>query len=371
MIVGILGAGQLGRMLALAGYPLGLRFRFFDAVPDACAGQVGELMLGDFSDEHALVQFAAGIDYATYEFENVPVTAARVVGERVTAWPPPLALEVAQDRLAEKQLFQSLGIPTARFQTVDSRDDLGAALEQLGYPAVLKTRRLGYDGKGQARVDTPQDADQAWSELGGQPLILEELVRFARELSLICVRGANGQTLFYPLTENHHRRGILRLSIAPAPGMTLDLHGQAIRIGQALLRSLEYVGVLAVELFQVPGGFMANEIAPRVHNSGHWTIDGAETSQFENHLRAVIGLPLGPIDPLGPSAMINLIGELPDLEALAAVPGAKIHLYGKEPRPGRKLGHVNVRARDEQSLMPRLAELRNILGPAVGDAQAG
>lgn len=362
MIVGVLGGGQLGRMLALAGYPLGLRFRFFDSVADACAGEVGELVVGDFSDARALSRFAEGIDRATYEFENVPVAAARLMGERVPASPPPRALEVAQDRLAEKQLFQSLGVPTARFFTVDSREDLTTALEELGYPSVLKTRRMGYDGKGQVRINGPESVDKAWSELGGQPLILEEFVRFARELSLVCARGADGQAVFYPLTENHHRDGILRLSIAPAPAMTIELHGQAIRIGHALLRSLDYVGVMAVELFQVTGGLMANELAPRVHNSGHWTIDAAETSQFENHLRAVCGLPLGSTDPLRTSAMVNLIGEAPDLARLAAVPGARIHLYGKGPRPGRKLGHVTVRARDDQALMPRLAELQRVIG---------
>jgi 5-(carboxyamino)imidazole ribonucleotide synthase len=361
MRVGILGGGQLGRMLALAGIPLGPQFRFLDPEPSACAADVGELIVGDYTDAAVLDRFLAGVDCVTYEFENVPLFTAQYVAERAPLYPSPRSLEVAQDRLAEKTLFRSLGIPTARFEPVESRAQLDEALQAVGMPAILKTRRLGYDGKGQVRIDSPPDADTAWAELGGQPLILEERVIFARELSILAARDRNDQTAFYPLTENHHRDGILRVSIAPAPGITLDLQNLAARIGHALLRDLDHVGMLGVELFQVPGGFMANEIAPRVHNSGHWTIDGAVTSQFENHLRAILGLTLGDVSTIGRSAMLNFIGDVPSLEQLAMVQGAHIHLYGKASRPGRKVGHATVVGADEAALMPKMAALQRLV----------
>jgi 5-(carboxyamino)imidazole ribonucleotide synthase len=363
--VGILGGGQLGRMLALAGIPLGLQFRFLDPEPTACAGDVGELIVGDYTDTAILDRFLADVDCVTYEFENVPLLTARYVAERAPLYPSPRSLEVAQDRLAEKTRFRSLGIPTPRFEPVDSRAELDDAIDAVGVPAILKTRRMGYDGKGQARIDSIDDADRAWQELGGQPLILEERVTFARELSILAARDRNDQVAFYPLTENHHKDGILRVSVAPAPGITLDLQNIAARIGHALLRDLDHVGLLAVELFQVPGGFMANEIAPRVHNSGHWTIDGAVSSQFENHLRAILGLTLGDVSTIGRSAMLNFIGDVPPIEQLATVPGAHVHLYRKAPRPGRKVGHVTVVGADEAGLMPKVATLKR-MADAVG-----
>ena len=304
----------------------------------------------------------------TYEFENVPVAAARFLAERVPVYPPPAALEAAQDRLVEKTFFQKLGVATPPFAPVDSQADLDAAIAQIGLPAVLKTRRLGYDGKGQIILREPADAATAWAALGDAPLILEGWVPFERELSILAARGRNGETAFFPLVENHHRDGILRLSLAPAPGITPALQSAAEQIASRALAALDYVGVLAIELFQVTRGLeiggrgwtgasspvprpsslvtVVNEMAPRVHNSGHWTIEGAETSQFEQHLRAVLGLPLGATAARGFSAMVNLIGALPDPAAVLAIPGAHLHLYGKQPRAGRKLGHITLRADD-------------------------
>jgi 5-(carboxyamino)imidazole ribonucleotide synthase len=315
--VGVIGGGQLARMLALAGIPLGLRFRFLDPAADACAGDVGELLTGAYDDPGLLDHLADGADAVTYEFENVPVEAARRAG----AVPSPRALEHSQDRLVEKRLFRRLGIPTARF----------GSLEQTGLPALVKTRRLGYDGKGQRLADTPEPL--AEGELA------EELVDFTRELSLIAVRGRDGETAFYPLAENRHEEGILRLSRVPAEAAPQD---EAEDYGRRLLDELDYVGVIALELFEVDGRLLASEFAPRVHNSGHWTIDGAATSQFENHLRAVLGLPLGPTDALARCTMVNLIGATPPVAELLALAGARAHLYGKAPRPGRKLGHVTL-----------------------------
>ncbi|GIU98754.1 MAG: N5-carboxyaminoimidazole ribonucleotide synthase [Actinomycetota bacterium] len=308
MLVAILGGGQLGRMLALAGYPLGLSFRLLDPAPDACAGRVAPLVVGAYDDREALAHLLEGADVLTYEFENVPVETARAAAERVPVLPPPAALEVGQDRLAEKALFTEVGIPTPRFLPVDSPEDLRRALAEIGPPVVLKTRRLGYDGKGQAVVRSAGEAEEAFARVGAVPCIAESYVDFARELSILAVRGRDGEARAYPLVENHHREGILRVSLAPAPGLTPALQARAEGYARAVMERLGYVGVLAIELFQCGEELLGNELAPRVHNSGHWTIEGAETSQFENHLRAVCGLPLGSTRPVGRSAMVNLIG---------------------------------------------------------------
>jgi len=355
--IGILGGGQLGRMLALAGYPLGLSFRFLDPSPEACAGQVGALQVGEYGDQEALRRFAEGLELVTYEFENVPVQAARFLAEILPVHPPPEALEVAQDRLTEKRFFASLGIPTPAVHPVDGPADLRAGVERLGLPAVLKTRRGGYDGKGQVLLRSPEDLEPALAALGGADLILEEFVPFDRELSVLAVRSRCGEVACYPLVENHHREGILRLSLAPAPHLTRELQAKAEAYAKRILEALGYAGVLAVELFQVGRELLANEMAPRVHNSGHWTIEGAEVSQFENHLRAITGLPLGSTAPRGWSAMVNLIGQKPDFRELLALPGAHLHWYGKRVRPGRKVGHVTLRADSEQAVfrfLPRL-----------------
>jgi 5-(carboxyamino)imidazole ribonucleotide synthase len=305
-------------MLALAGIPLGLSFRFLDPSADACAAEVGELVVAPYDDPDGLDRLAAGAAAVTYEFENVPVAAAKRVG----AIPGARSLEEGQDRLREKELFRSLGIPTARF----------GSLAETGVPALVKTRRLGYDGKGQRRVDdygTPLDDGE----------LAEELVAFDRELSIVGVRASDGEMRFWPVGENVHRDGILRVTRAPADDAP---QADAESICAAVLEELDHVGVLAVELFDVGGRLLANELAPRVHNTAHWTIDGAETSQFENHLRAILGLPLGGTGARGACVMVNLIGDVPRRDEVLALPGARVHLYGKEPRAGRKVGHVTL-----------------------------
>ncbi len=366
--VGILGGGQLGRMIALAGYPLGLRFRFLDPSPHAPAGHLAELHSGPLEDPETLLRFARELDCVTFEWESVPVEAARFLAERLPVYPPPDALATAQDRLTEKRFFREMGIPTPEFAPVDSRGDLDAAVARCGLPAVLKTRRLGYDGKGQAVLRRPEDLEPAWESLGGTPLILESFVPFQREVSLVAVRSRDGEAAFYPLVENHHREGILRLSLAPAPGLSAGLQEQAETFGVRALEALDYVGVLAIEFFQQDGRLVANEMAPRVHNSGHWTIEGAETSQFANHLRAVLGLPLGSTAPRGHSAMVNLIGSAPSAESLLRLPGAALHLYGKSAAPGRKIGHVTVCGAGFDALRSPLAALRSLLDEPALDA---
>jgi 5-(carboxyamino)imidazole ribonucleotide synthase len=357
MTIGILGGGQLGYMLALAGYPLGLRFRFLDPSPEAPVGRIANRVTAEYSDKVALEKFANGLELVTYEFENVPVEAAEFLAERVPVYPPPSALAEAQDRRREKKLFQRLGIPVPEFAEVVSAAKLDAAIETVGLPGVLKTCRMGYDGKGQWMLRTPEDVEKAWKELPEVPLILEKFVTFAREVSLLAARSRSGEIAFYPLVENHHREGILRLSLAPAPNLTSALQQAAVQAGRKVLEALDYVGVLCIEFFEVNGRLLANEMAPRVHNSGHWSIEGAVTSQFENHLRAVLGLPLGSTATVGHSAMLNLIGEVPGTEEVLKVADAHLHLYGKELRPGRKVGHVTVRAERAEELQRRLGGL--------------
>jgi 5-(carboxyamino)imidazole ribonucleotide synthase len=371
--IGILGGGQLGYMLALAGYPLGLHFRFLDPSPEAPVGRIATRITAQFTDRSALKKFAAGLELVTYEFENVPVETARFLAERVPVLPPPAALEAAQDRLNEKRLFQKLGIATTEFAAVAGREALDGAVQQIGFPAILKTCRMGYDGKGQWILRNAEDVPRAERELPATdaaarkrkdtepaeqaPFVLERLVPFARELSVLAVRGRTGETAVYPLVENHHRAGILRLSLAPAPQLDPAIQQTAEDAARRVFDALQYVGVLAIEFFEHEGRLLANEMAPRVHNSGHWTIEGAVTSQFENHLRAVVGLPLGSTHAIGCSAMLNLIGELPDSAEVLVVRDAHLHLYGKSARAGRKLGHVTLRASSPEQLASRLAEL--------------
>jgi len=370
--VGILGGGQLARMLALAGAPLGLRFLVLDAAADACAAQCAPLLRADYHDHDALGEFASRVDVATFDFENVPADSARWLAERVPVFPNPRALAVAQDRLAEKTIFRELGISVPAFANVDSRAALEAAIARIGTPSILKTRRLGYDGKGQFRIMEPAaaaptaavhpgpsglgttdsgfgkaTADAAWEALGAQAetvgLILEAFVPFQRELSVVAVRGRDGEFRHWPLTENWHDHGILAASLAPAD-VDAAIAEKAISHARAVAEALDYVGVFALELFLADGELLANEMAPRVHNSGHWTIEGAETSQFENHLRAVLGLPLGSTRMVGHACMLNWIGELPDAHAVLADPCGHWHDYGKSPRDGRKVGHATLRA---------------------------
>jgi 5-(carboxyamino)imidazole ribonucleotide synthase len=361
-VVAVLGGGQLGRMLALAGIPLDVAFRFLDPVDGAPAAAVGELVVGALGDEAALGEVARGATVVTYEWEGVPADAARFLARDLPVHPGARSLEVSQDRLTEKETFRRLGIATPAFAAVDDRDGLDAAIRAVGgLPSVLKTRRGGYDGKGQARLLSPADVGPAWDELGGVPLILESLVPFDRELSVLAVRGIDGEVACWPLVENHHEHGILRVSRAPVPGVDHALQTRGEELAARLLADLDHVGVLAVELFDVGGELLANEIAPRVHNSGHWTIEGAVTSQFENHVRAVLGWPLGATAARGPSAMVNCIGVMPSRADVLAIPGAHLHDYGKSPRRGRKLGHVTVVAADDAELTARLAAATRVI----------
>lgn len=360
-MIGILGGGQLGRMIALAGAPLGLRFRFLDPSPEAPAARLGELVCGDYHDPGLLPRFLEGLTQVTYEFENVPLGTARWLAARVPIYPPPCALEAAQDRVREKTLFQTLGIPTPEFQPVTSRQDFEAALARIGLPAVMKTCRFGYDGKGQRIITSEEGAEDAWRDLRGVPLILERCVPFTREVSLLAVRGLSGETAFYPLVDNEHRRGILRLSRAPAHDLPPGCQEKAQDFVSRLLERLQYVGVLAVEFFLVNDELCANEMAPRVHNSGHWTIEGAETSQFANHLHAILGWPLGSTKMHGHAAMLNILGTIPPVEPIVAMPGAYLHLYDKKPMPDRKLGHVTLVDPDPMALEARIREVKALL----------
>lgn len=360
MRVGILGGGQLGRMIALAAYPLDIQVRLFESSADACGGQVAELFVGDYLDFEALQRFAGGLDVVSYEFENVPVASAEFLSQIVRISPSPRSLEVAQDRLIEKKFFRDLGVPTAAFAAVDSELDLSAFAERHGYPVVLKSRRMGYDGKGQVIVPDQTELAGGFTVLGGRNLIAESFVAFDRELSILAVRGLDESIRFYPLVENRHWDGILRVSRAPARQVSSALQSTAERYATSALETLDYVGVLAIEFFATDDELLANEMAPRVHNSGHWTIEGAETGQFENHLRAVVGLPLGSTRPRGHSIMVNIIGNLPNIASVLAIDGAHLHLYGKSPRPGRKLGHVTVNG-DEETLATTLSALTTLL----------
>lgn len=363
--VGILGGGQLARMMALAGAPLGLRFLVMDNVADACAGQFAPMVVGDYRDEAALAEFASRVDVATFDFENVPAESAHWLSTRVDVFPNPRALATAQDRLAEKTLFRELGIPVPPFAAVDSLDGLRSAVDAIGLPCILKTRRLGYDGKGQFRLREAADVDAAWAALGAQAskvgLILEGFVAFDRELSVVAVRGRDGEFRAWPLTENWHVDGVLSASLAPA---CVDVATQALAIGHArrLAESLDYVGVFALELFARGGELLANELAPRVHNSGHWTLEGSETSQFQNHLRAVLGRPLGDTRMLGVACMLNWVGAMPAAEGVLREAGGHWHDYGKQPREGRKVGHATLRADAPADLACALERVGEALG---------
>jgi 5-(carboxyamino)imidazole ribonucleotide synthase len=343
-------------MLALAGYPLGIECRFVGDGPASPAGRIAPIRTAALDDAAALAALASEVDVLTFEIENVAIPVLTSVVERVAVYPPPAIVAIAQDRLAEKQLFESLSIPTAKFVAVDKRGDLERIGDTLGWPVVLKARRLGYDGRGQRVVTNVAGLLAAWDELGRVPAIVEGWVDFERELSLIAMRGADNAQAFYPLTENVHRDGILVSSVAPYSDSRLQ------RTAEQWLREImtrfNYRGVLTVEFFSTSAGLVANEIAPRVHNSGHWTIEGAQTSQFENHLRAVLGWPLGATDPRGHVAMLNFLGRIPDPADILAIPDAHLHDYGKEPRPGRKVGHCTLVDSDRDRLLTRLASLR-------------
>jgi len=370
--IGVLGGGQLGRMLGQAGRPLGFSFTFLEPAEECPAAATGDWIRAGFDQPQALEALAQRSGLVTYEFENVPVEALRTIEPLCPVRPSARSLETAQDRVREKEFLARLGIATPRWEAVDDPAALAAAVARVGFPAVLKTRRMGYDGRGQRLLRTRDDLAPAWAALGGAALLVEAFVPFERELSILGVRGTSGECAFYPLVENHHPGGILRLSLAPAPGLGPGLQARAEALARAALEALGHEGVMAIELFQSGEALIANEIAPRVHNSGHWTIEGAATSQFENHLRAIAGRPLGPTTARGHAAMVNLIGVIPDdLDALAArSPDVHVHRYDKRPRPGRKLGHVTICAERPEALAPGLAAVWRMLGDEAGPMPA-
>jgi len=362
--LGILGGGQLGRMLALAARPLGLRVVTLDPNPDAPAQVAASHIHTPFDDPDGVKQLSES-DFITFEFENIPDAVVRQLNETKTVNPPADALRVAQDRWIEKNAFLELGIPTPQFRKVDSLEDAKAAFDELG-PIVLKTRRFGYDGKGQAVIRKADELPGGYASLEGAPAIAEELVPFDREMSIIVCRGltkgADGKNeiAIYCLTENEHVGGILRTSRAPAPALSNDLVEQAQEAVTKLVTHFDYVGVLALELFQVGGKLVANEFAPRVHNSGHWTIEGALTSQFENHVRAVCGLPLGSAEIRCPSVMTNLIGAIPNHADVLSIADTHLHDYGKAPRAARKVGHVTSLGATEEEAEARATRVRKL-----------
>ena len=353
--VGILGGGQLGMMLAQAALPLGIRCVFLEDSPNCPARLLGKV----YSSEQ-FEDFAKSCDIFTLEFENTPLKPAQFLESTKILYPSSFALSVAQDRLNEKNLFNELDIATVPFMAVHSKADIETAAAKLGLPLVLKTTRGGYDGKGQFVLKSAEQIDSAWAELGEAtqtaPLIAEGFINFEREVSIIAVRGQNGDIRYYPLVQNEHSNGILAKSTAPAPNVD-KLTEQAQSNIKKLLEHLGYVGVLTLELFVTDKGLLANEIAPRVHNSGHWSIEGAVTSQFENHMRAVAGLPLGDTDIVKPSVMLNVIGHYPQLDDVLAIAGVHVHNYDKEEREGRKIGHITVMPSDSRQLKDTVAKV--------------
>lgn len=364
MTVGILGAGQLGRMLALAGYPLGLDFLFLDPAKSPPASRIAPVLQGDFSDDKLLSKLAHSTEVATIDWENVSIDALRALaadGARIA--PPIPAVATAQDRVSEKRLFERLGIPTTRWQAVSSRTQLERAMKDIGLPGVIKTRRLGYDGKGQAVVKTRADAERAWAEMGSVGLIYEEWIPFDCEVSIIGARSRRGEIAVYPLNGNVHSQGILRLTRAPYGPPRW--HKLAQKYLESVLMHFHYTGILTIEFFVRGSRLIANEMAPRVHNSGHWTIEGAVTSQFENHLRAILNLPLGSTRPTGYSAMLNLIGDMPSRATVLGWEGVHLHNYDKEPRPGRKIGHCTLVESSSRLRDRRARQLLSELAPGI------
>lgn len=357
--IGIFGGGQLGRMMAQAALPLNIQCTFFEASTDCPSNALGKVF--STQAENGLQDFIQSADVFSLEFENTPLADVDVLTKSKDLYPPRQALAIAQHRLSEKALFDELAIPVAPYSAVDSLDSLKQAVADLGLPIVLKTATGGYDGKGQFVLRSVNQIDQAWAELGpAGSLIAESFVTFTREVSIIAVRGQNGDVKTWPLAENHHHNGILSHSIVPAPN-SADLQPVAQDYITRLLNHLNYVGVLTLELFVTEQGLYANEMAPRVHNSGHWSIEGAVCSQFENHVRAVAGLPLGSTEVVRPTVMVNIIGQYPKSEDVLALSGAHLHLYNKTEREGRKIGHITLMPNDSAELTTLCQQLAKIL----------
>ncbi|STZ64331.1 N5-carboxyaminoimidazole ribonucleotide synthase [Moraxella lacunata] len=362
--IGILGGGQLGLMLAQSALPLGIRCVFLEDAPNCPARLLGKVYSTEQFDE-----FAKACDTYTLEFENTPLDSAKILEQTVGLFPPAHALFIAQDRLNEKNLFNTLAIDTVPFLAVGTFDDLQTACDKLGLPLVLKTTRGGYDGKGQFVIRSENDIKTAWDELGKAcetaPLIAEGFIHFSREVSIIAVRSQAGEIRYYPLVENVHHNGILAKTTAPAPNVD-NLTEQAQENIKKLLEHLNYVGVLTLELFVTDEGLIANEIAPRVHNSGHWSIEGAVCSQFENHMRAVAGLPLGDTSIVKPSVMLNVIGNYPKIADILAIDGVHYHGYDKEERHGRKIAHITVMPSDSEKLTETVEKVVGLLPNKLG-----
>jgi len=365
--IGVLGAGQLGRMLALSGYPLELDFHFYDTSGKPSVG-LGDITIDTKADieNPALAAFLNDVDVVTYEFEHIPLELTQHIESQTDLFPPSRSIKVCQNRAEEKALFTKLGIPTPKYHIVNNAKELKAAVEDLGCPVVAKTTTEGYDGKGQFVIRSIEQCSEAWDSIGNSPkgkmtLIAEEFVDFKRELSVIAARSKNDDMVVYPLAENSHHEGILRYSIAPAPHLNKEISDQAVTYVKELMHELGHVGILTLELFETKNGLVANEMAPRVHNSGHWTIEGCASSQFENHLRAICGLPLGNTDAYSPTCMINIIAVKGDIESIMSLPYAHVHLYGKEERAGRKLGHITVKADTLEELNWRVQNIASFL----------
>ena len=357
--IGVLGGGQLGQMLGLAAIPLGIECVFYDPSPDAPARVAGRHVCAAWDDRDALARFAESVDVITFEFENVPTASLAFLAGVRPVRPGVRSLELTCDRIREKEFLRDAGVPVQPFAAVATAADLDLALATVGPHGVLKTRTLGYDGKGQRVVRAAAELAPAWAELGQRPCIYEAFVPFDREISVVATRALDGTTAVYPIVENLHTQGILFRSIAPAR-VPESLAAAATRHARGVLEGLGHVGTLALEMFVADHALVANEIAPRVHNSGHWTIQGARTSQFENHMRAVAGLPLGDPGAHAFSAMVNLIGGVPEAGEVLAIPGASAQFYGKAPRPGRKVAHMNVVAASREELLARLDPIESI-----------
>jgi 5-(carboxyamino)imidazole ribonucleotide synthase len=353
--LGILGGGQLAQMMAIAAKNLGINCVVYDPSRDACSQNSAQLIVGSYSDPQSLLKFADMVDVVTYEFENVPNESLEVLSSVTTIHPNTQALRVASDRVPEKQFFESHGVAIGPYRPVTGAESLRKACTELGLPAVLKSCSGGYDGKGQFVLHTEDELENALGQIGDVPFIYEAFVPFGRELSVIACRTQTGDTVTYPLTQNTHQHGILVRSEAPAE-VDADTQSQALKIAKSIGDGLGYAGVFAVELFDVGGTLLANEMAPRVHNTGHWTIEGARTSQFENHVRAVMGMELGSTDLVGHSVMLNIIGAMPSSADIDQVPNACLHDYAKAPRPGRKIGHITVNSTDTETSRSNAAE---------------